>query len=143
MMRLSASALAGAAGLFVTALAFNSGTTSAQSLGDTAGTGSETAMSATGEQTYREICQACHLENAQGGTGAGMIPALASDAKLADADFTLKRIMRGYGGMPAFADMLTPEQIAGVTVYIRTHFGNDYHDPVSVDDVKKLMPQAE
>jgi len=143
MMRLSASTLAVATGLLVTALAFTSGTTSAQSLGDTAGTGSETAMSATGEQTYREICQACHLENAQGGTGAGVIPALASNAKLSDADFTLKRIMQGYGGMPAFADMLTPEQIAGVTVYIRTHFGNDYHEAINVDEVKKRMPEPE
>lgn len=143
MMRRSAAALAVATGLFVTALAFTSGASSAQSMGDTAGTGSEIAMSATGEQTYREICQACHLENAQGDTGAGMIPALAADAKLADADFTLKRVIRGYGGMPAFADMLSPEQIAGVAVYIRTHFGNDYHEPVSVDDVKKLLPAPE
>ena len=136
-------ALAAASGIFITALCGVSGTTSAQSLGDTAGTGSETAMSATGEQTYREICQACHLENAQGDTGAGMIPALASNAKLADGDFTLKRVVKGYGGMPAFADMLTPEQIAGVAVYIRTHFGNDYHDPITVDGVKKLMPEPE
>ena len=136
-------ALAAASGIFITALCGVSGTTSAQSLGDTAGTGNETAMSATGEQTYREICQACHLENAQGDTGAGMIPALASNAKLADADFTLKRVVKGYGGMPAFADMLTPEQIAGVAVYIRTHFGNDYHDPITVDGVKKLMPEPE
>ena len=136
-------ALAAASGIFITALCGVSGTTSAQSLGDTAGTGNETAMSATGEQTYREICQACHLENAQGDTGAGMIPALASNEKLADADFTLKRVVKGYGGMPAFADMLTPEQIAGVAVYIRTHFGNDYHDPITVDGVKKLMPKPE
>ena len=143
MIGRSASAFAVATGLTVAVLAFTSGSGSAQSLGDTAGTGSETAMSATGEQTYREICQACHLENAQGDTGAGMIPALASNAKLADADFTLKRVVKGYGGMPAFADMLTPEQIAGVAVYVRTHFGNDYHGPVTVDDVKKLMPEPE
>ena len=64
--------------------------------------------------------------------------ALAANAHLADADFTLNRVLRGQGGMPAFSDMLTPDQVAGVVGYIRTHFGNAYPKPVTVDDVKRL-----
>lgn len=114
------------------------GASIAQSLGDTAGTGREVATAATGEQTYREICQACHMANAEGGTGAGTIPSLAANPHLADADFALKRVLHGQGGMPAFAEMLSPEQVAGVVGYVRTHFGNAYPAPVTVDAVKRL-----
>lgn len=128
----------GAAALALSAIA---GAGSAQGIGDTAGTGRETAVSETGEQTYKEICQACHMANAEGGTGAGNIPALAANAHLADADFAIGRVLRGQGGMPAFAEMLSPEQVAGVVSYVRTHFGNHYAEPVTVEHVKKLMPE--
>ncbi len=131
-----------AAGALAFAMWAGGGVTSAQSLGDTASTGRETANSTTGEQTYREICQACHMANAEGGTGAGIVPALASNPHLASADFTLTRVLKGQGGMPAFADMLSADQIAGVIGYVRTHFGNHYVDPVTVADVKRLSAGA-
>jgi mono/diheme cytochrome c family protein len=114
----------------------------AQQTGDTAGTGASTSNATTGEQTYHEICQACHMANAEGGTGAAKIPALAANAHLADANFVLNRVIHGQGGMPAFADMLSAEQIAGVVSYVRTHFGNSYADPVTPNDVKRLSPEA-
>jgi mono/diheme cytochrome c family protein len=110
----------------------------AQGIGDSSGAGHTAASSSGGEQVYREICQACHMAHAEGGTGAGNVPALAANAHLADADFLLNRVLRGQGGMPAFSGMLTQEQIAGVAGYVRTHFGNDYAKPVTVDDVKRL-----
>lgn len=125
------------------ALCGSAGMTLAQSLGDTSSVTPVTAISATGEQTYREICQACHMAQGEGGTGAGVVPALARNVHLADKDFLLTRILRGQGGMPAFADMLTPEQIAGVAGYVRTHYGNAYPEPVSVADVKRLAPVPE
>lgn len=112
----------------------------AQGIGDTAGTATTGVSTTTGEQTYREICQACHMANAEGGTGAGKIPALASNPHLADADFVLNRVLRGQGGMPAFSDLLSAEQVAGVVGYVRTHFGNSYAAPVTVADVKRLAP---
>jgi mono/diheme cytochrome c family protein len=118
------------------------GTTLAQSLGDTAGTDSANASSTTGEQTYREICQACHMPNAEGGTGAASIPALAANPHVADADFAVGRVLHGKGGMPAFAEMLSTEQIAGVVTYVRTHFGNAYPKPVTPADVKRLSAGA-
>ncbi len=142
-MRLALSCQFWALAVSVIALSLGcmSSSTSAQSTGDTAGIGSETVSSATGEQTYREICQACHMANAEGGTGAGTVPALAANPHLADAEFTLNRVIRGQGGMPAFAEMLSAEQIAGVVSYVRTHFGNSYAGPVTVNDVKRLSPE--
>ncbi|MDB5686266.1 MAG: cytochrome [Rhizorhabdus sp.] len=127
-----------AAGTAIIAALVAAGTGLSQGIGDTSGGGHATASSSGGEQVYREICQACHMPNAEGGTGAGNVPALAANAHLADADFTLNRVLRGQGGMPAFSDMLAPEQVAGVVGYIRTHFGNDYPKPVTVEDVKRL-----
>ena len=43
--------------------------------------------------------------------------------------------LKGKGGMPYFSDSLTPAQIADVTNYIRTHFGNAYKDTVTAADV--------
>lgn len=113
----------------------------AQGTGDTSGH-DPGAGGATGEAVYREICQACHMPNAEGGTGAAAIPALAKNAKLADPDWMVSTIIKGRGGMPAFNGMLTPEQIAGVATYVRGHFGNAYPKAVTVDDVKRLTPES-
>ncbi len=115
----------------------------AQGIGDTSGSGHATANSSGGEQVYREICQACHMAQAEGGTGAGNVPALAANPHLADPDFALNRVLRGQGGMPAFHGMLTPEQVADVVGYVRTHFGNAFAKPVTVDDVKRLSEGLE
>ena len=40
--------------------------------------------------------------------------------------------------MPWFDDILAPAQIAGVATYVRTHFGNDYPEPVTEADVVAL-----
>lgn len=114
----------------------------AQNTGDTSGH-DPGAGGTTGEGVYREICQACHMPNAEGGTGAAAIPALAKNPKLADVDWMVSTIVKGRGGMPAFNGMLSPEQIAGVATYVRGHFGNAYPKPVTVADVKRLTPESE
>jgi mono/diheme cytochrome c family protein len=114
----------------------------AQSTGDTSGH-DRGAGGTSGEEVYREICQACHMPNAEGGTGAAAIPALAKNAKLADADWLVSTIIKGRGGMPAFNGMLSREQVASVATYVRGHFGNAYLKPVTVDDVKRLTPETE
>ena len=40
-----------------------------------------------GEAVYGGVCQGCHMADAKGATGAGMYPALASNAKLASAGY--------------------------------------------------------
>ena len=38
--------------------------------------------------------------------------------------------------MPPVGKMMSDEQVAAVINYVRTHFGNDYHDAVTAEDVK-------
>lgn len=90
----------------------------------------------TGEQVYRQVCQACHMANAMGGTGAATIPALANNPRLMAAQYPIDMVVHGRGAMPYFTDTLTPAQVAQVVTYIRTHFGNHYAKPVTEAEVK-------
>jgi mono/diheme cytochrome c family protein len=38
--------------------------------------------------------------------------------------------------MPPFGAMMSDDQIAAVVNYLRTHFGNNYQDAVTAEDVK-------
>jgi len=111
--------------------------------GDIAGSATvKVAAPVSGEQVYTQVCQACHMADAKGGSGAAVIPALASNPKLATAGYPISLILRGRGAMPPLADMLAPAQIANVTGYIRTHFGNNYATPVTAEDVLRLKTPA-
>ena len=100
---------------------------------------SKVAAPVTGEQVYSQVCQACHMADAKGGSGAATIPALANNPRLATAGYPITLILRGRGAMPSLADLLPPAQIANVTGYIRTHFGNNYPTPVTAEDVVRLV----
>lgn len=89
-----------------------------------------------GEALYKNICQGCHMPNAQGAVGAGMYPALAKNPKLEVAGYPISVVVNGQKAMPAFGPMLTDQQIADVINYVRTHFGNNYKDAVKPADVK-------
>lgn len=91
-----------------------------------------------GKEVYRQICQACHMADAKGGTGAGTIPALAGNAKLGVAAYPITVVVRGKGGMPPFAGTLNPAEVAAVVTYVRTNFGNNFAKPVTEDEVKRL-----
>lgn len=88
-----------------------------------------------GEDVYKAVCQACHMADAKGGSGAGTIPALAKNPNLAVAAYPVMMVTTGRGAMPSFRDLLQPPQIANVVNYVRTHFGNDYKDAVKAQDV--------
>jgi len=108
--------------------------------GDTPGSSTnKTPPPVTGEQVYKQVCQACHMADAKGGQGAGMIPALAKNPKLAEAGYPIGMILQGRGAMPPLTDLLNPAQIAGVVTYVRTHFGNSYKKPVTEADVKMML----
>lgn len=92
----------------------------------------------TGEQVYGAVCQACHMADAKGAVGAGTIPALASNPKLAGAAYPILVVARGQGAMPGFAGTLSNAQMAEAVTYVRTHFGNSYAKPVTEADVAKL-----
>ena len=106
--------------------------------GDTGGGITRVPKPVTGEQVYGAVCQACHMADAKGATGAGTIPALAGNPRLAGAAYPIMIVSGGKGAMPGFSGMLTNAQMAEVIGYVRTHFGNAYAKPVTEADVAKI-----
>ena len=88
-------------------------------------------MQRDGEVIYRTVCQGCHMPDAQGAVGAGAYPALAGDAKLAEAEYPVLVVVNGSKGMPPLGAVLDDEQVAAVVNYVRSHFGNSYPDSVA------------
>ena len=91
-----------------------------------------------GEAVYRNVCQGCHMADAQGATGAGNYPALANNSRLANAGYVLTMVMNGHKGMPPFRGQFTDGQVADVVNFVRSHFGNRFKGTVSEADVKSL-----
>lgn len=96
---------------------------------------------ADGKEVYERICQACHMPTGQGAAGAGAYPALAGNPKLENPLYIVAVVLNGLKSMPAFAD-LSDEEIAGVANYIRSHFGNEFSERVTTEQVKGLRPNA-
>jgi len=90
----------------------------------------------TGEALYGNVCQACHMSAGEGAVGAGRYPALAKNGKLSSSGYVLYLVLNGQKAMPPFARSMSDEQVAAVVNYVRSHFGNDYPDTVTADDVK-------
>jgi mono/diheme cytochrome c family protein len=80
------------------------------------------------------------MEDGQGAAGAGAHPPLANNPKLNSRHFLAGVILTGYHGMPRFGDMMSDEQVAAVTNYVRTHFGNSYSRPITPEEVADLRP---
>jgi len=91
-----------------------------------------------GQDLYGAICQGCHMPDAKGAVGAGAYPALAGDKNLQNAGYPVYLVVYGQKAMPGFGGFLDDAQVAAVVDYVRTHFGNDYKDKVSTDDVKAV-----
>ena len=94
-----------------------------------------------GADLYHHICQGCHMPQGQGAAGAGAYPALAKNPKLASRVYPAVMVVNGRRAMPPFGNELSDAQIAAVVNYVRTHFGNDYHDAITADEVKSVRPQ--
>lgn len=91
-----------------------------------------------GKVLFQAICQGCHMSDAKGAQGAGTYPALAGNARLASAVYPVHVVTNGQGGMPSFKEYLDDEQIVEVVNYVRTHFGNQYEDKVTLEIVKSV-----
>lgn len=105
-----------------------------------------------GAQIYAQVCQGCHMPDGRGASGGGTYPALAGNANLASARFMATVVLHGRNNMPAFAPekaaqafyvpvSLTDVQVANVVNHVRTHFGNDYPDPITAAEVAELHPR--
>ena len=93
-----------------------------------------------GAELYQATCQACHMEDGRGDEGAGAHPPLAGNPKMRSKHFLAGVILTGYHAMPRFGHMLSDEQVAAVTNYVRSHLGNDYPDTISAEEVADLRP---
>ena len=134
--------------LLCIALLLAAGAARAQS-SDNAGHPSKRLAAADGEAVFRSICQGCHMPDAKGAQGAGAYPALAGNPRVASAQYMAAVIFHGRRDMPSFKPAageerflrgagLSDAQIAGVINYIRTHFGNQYTDSISADEVAAM-----
>ena len=94
-----------------------------------------------GEQVYAAQCATCHQPDGQGLPPA--FPALAgSPVATGNIIDHLEVVLEGREGtaMQAYADMLTPSDIAAAITYTRNAFGNDTGDlvqPAAIADVTK------
>lgn len=88
-------------------------------------TKSKPAPDAGSAALYQKQCAKCHLQDGKG--IAGLNPPNFTDAKWqstrTDAQLT-KSIQEGKGVMPAFKDVLTPQQVTGLIKYIRAFKAN-------------------
>jgi|SRR4030088_3236603 mono/diheme cytochrome c family protein len=94
----------------------------------------------TGEELFASACQGCHMPTADGAVGAGSYPALAKDGKLEAKGYPLYIVVRGQRAMPPLGVLMSDDQVAAVVNYVRTHFGNQYEDAVSAEEVKAVRP---
>lgn len=93
-----------------------------------------------GAELYQATCQACHMEDGRGDEGAGAHPPLAGNPKIRSKHFLAGVILTGYHAMPRFGHMMSNDQVAAVTNYVRSHLGNDYTDTISPEEVADLRP---
>ena len=93
-----------------------------------------------GEQLFANVCQGCHMSDAKGAAGAGAYPSLAGNPNLLAGGYPVYVLVRGQRAMPAVGAMMSDDQVAAVVNYLRTHFGNDYTDAVTAEDVKAARP---
>jgi mono/diheme cytochrome c family protein len=93
-----------------------------------------------GEELFANVCQGCHMPDGKGAAGAGTYPSLAGNRNLEAGGYPVYVVVRGQRAMPAFGAMMSDDQVAAVVNYLRTHFGNDYKDAVTAEDVKVVRP---
>lgn len=81
------------------------------------------ALMEQGEVVYADYCSACHGENGEGGGG----PQLAGNGFVKGRAGLINQILFGATdhGMPPFAPVLTDEEVAAVSTYIRNVWGNE------------------
>jgi mono/diheme cytochrome c family protein len=89
-----------------------------------------------GEELFASVCRGCHMSDGKGAVGAGAYPSLAGNPNLQASGYPVTVVVKGLRGMPAFGAMMSDDQIAAVVNYLRTHFGNNYQDAVTVEDVR-------
>ena len=85
---------------------------------------------------FVNVCRGCHMSDGKGAAGAGTYPSLAGNRNLEASGYPVTVVVNGQRAMPPFGAMMSDDQVAAVVNYLRTHFGNNYQDAVTAEDVK-------
>jgi mono/diheme cytochrome c family protein len=90
-----------------------------------------------GERLYAINCASCHQLNGQ---GTNVYPALNNNQELTSEDPTqaIQIVLYGRGQMPAFADILSAEEVAAVLSYERNAWDNNA-SIVTVEQVNQVQ----
>jgi mono/diheme cytochrome c family protein len=77
-----------------------------------------------GAELFAANCSGCHGASGQGVVG----PGLAGNADVGRNDFIITTVLFGHEdhGMPAFGEKLTDDQIAAITTFVRSNWGNNF-----------------
>jgi mono/diheme cytochrome c family protein len=97
--------------------------------------GTEAELHARGEAVYAAQCAVCH--NAEGTGRGSTFPALRGNENLGDLSLVVANLREGQGFMPPFPS-LGVEDLAAVSTYVRTAWGNAY-GPAPVSEVAGLL----
>lgn len=89
------------------------------------------ALRAEGEALYLKNCRQCH-----GSRGTSGVP-LAGNHRIQDYAHVVHTIINGPRYMPAFGGYLSDQEIAAVTTFVLTSWGNTFRT-VTVDEVASL-----
>jgi cbb3-type cytochrome c oxidase subunit III len=88
-----------------------------------AGSGDSAGQPVDAAEVYRVTCSGCHDDDGRGSYANGV--SFVDGAMVRaypDANEQIKVVAKGKGGMEGFEGKLTPEEIAAVVEYTRTHF---------------------
>jgi cytochrome c551 len=69
---------------------------------------------AKGKEVFGDNCAACHGSDGGGGTG----PQLKGQEAYTNPDVVVRQVREGGGGMPAFGDQLSGQELSDVTSYV-------------------------
>ncbi len=89
-----------------------------------AAAGVDQALMDKGKALYEANCAACHGANGQG--MPPVMPALAGNANLQDAQMILNIVKNGRGAMPPVGAAFSEEELKAVATYIRNSWGNGF-----------------
>jgi mono/diheme cytochrome c family protein len=91
-----------------------------------------------GEELFANVCRGCHMSDGKGAVGAGTYPSLVGNRNLEAGGYPVTVVVNGQRGMPGFGAMMSDDQVAAVVNYLRTHFGNNFQEAVTAEDVRSV-----
>ena len=106
--------LLAAAGLAVLPLAGCGGDDGGESAGPPPQQVVDQGDATAGREVFGQNCAACHGGDGQGGSG----PRLAGEQAYTDPEAVVGQIRNGGGGMPAFEDRLSAQELADVSAFV-------------------------